>query len=105
MDAHPGATLAEARGHGSTPEHPSDDYARHDPRYEEYFDRRDQYEEKVNELKDMAYGDLETFNKDGAEDETGKLPISKLEVMAQYDDPDTMIEEHPELEEDFAHYH
>lgn len=105
MDAHPGATLAEARGHGSTPEHPSDDYAREDPRYEEYFDRRDSMEDHANSLKEDAYGDLDTFNKDGAEESTGKISMHDLEIAMQFDTIEELREAYPELADEFGHYH
>lgn len=105
MDAHPGASLAEARGHGSTPEHPSDDYARHDPRYEDYFERRDSYESHAYELKQDYYGNEEQWNAEGARESTGDLSMKWLEIADRYDDLETLYEDYPEAEDEFGHYH
>ena len=104
MAAHPGATKAEARGHGSTPERPGG--GRENERFERYYERRDALEAHTNRLKQDLYGNSPSWNQEGSEAATGKIPISQLDLATDYDNlPEFLEEWGDEVSEDFGHYH
>jgi hypothetical protein len=105
LERHPGATIAEARGHGKTPEHPG--AQRGQERYAEYHERREAAESHVNALKQDAYGNLPNFNQEGSEFATSKMSISELQVSAPYDSIDEMYDalDEDEIPDGYGHYH
>lgn len=104
MAAHPGATKAEARGHGSTPEAPG--RGRSQERFESYYERRDRAEAHTNQLKQDLYGNSPSFNAEGSQASTERIPIADLELAMEYNSlPDFLDDWGDEVSEDFGHYH
>lgn len=106
LEAHPGASIAEARGHGKTPEHPG--AGRGESRYQEYYAGRAEAEAKVNQMKADMYGNSPSWNPAGAEKATGRIPTSDLNTAAGYDSLADYADDMggwDEIDDDFGHYH
>lgn len=105
LERHPEATIAEARGHGRTPEHPG--AQRGQERYAEYHERREAAEAHVNALKLDAYGNEPNFNQEGSEYSTSKMSMSELQMSAGYDTLDDMYEDfdEDEIPDGYGYYH
>lgn len=105
MEAHPGATKAEARGHGETPERPGG--GKQNERFTGYYERRERLESHTNELKRQAFGNEPKYNAESAAYGTSKIPIGQLEKASGYDSLDSFFEDYPENEVDdnFGYYH
>lgn len=106
LELHPGATIAEARGHGKTPEHPGQ--GKGQERFESYYERRSELESKVNQLKADMFGNSPSWNADGAAAATSRIPISELSTAAGYDSLADYADDMggwDEIDDDFGHYH
>ena len=107
MAAHPGATKAEARGHGHTPEKPGG--GKNQERFADYYERRNAAETHTLRLKQDAFGNLPSWNAEGAAASNLKIPIAQLEMAMPFDSLDAFqdwAEENDiDLDEDFAYYH
>jgi hypothetical protein len=104
LERHPGATLAEARGHGTTPEHPG--AGRGQERFAEYYQQRDALEAHVNSLKQDAYGNLPKFNAEGSAENTSRMSMSALQQAQGFDSIDEMEEYYEDdLDDGYGYYH
>lgn len=106
LEAHPGATIAEARGHGKTPEHPGE--GRGQEKYEDYYERRSVYEAHVNQLKQDLYGNSPSWNQEGAEKSTSRIPTADLVEAYGYDSLAEYADDYggwDEIDDDFGYYH
>lgn len=106
LESHPGATIAEARGHGHTPERPGG--GRGQERFAEYYERRDELESKVNQLKADMFGNMPSWNADGAANSTGRIPTADLATAASYDSLAEYADDMggwDEIDDDFGNYH
>lgn len=101
-----GASLARARGHESTPEHPQQGKGK--SQYREYFERRQALENKVNRMKQEAYGNSPRWDAQSSEKHVSKGSIRDLERVASYDSIDDYAEDldlEPEDYDDPLRYH
>lgn len=62
---HPGATIAEARGHGKTPERPGQ--GREEERFREYYEKRENLERQVEEKKRQDFEASDKWRSDRSE--------------------------------------
>lgn len=104
LESHPGATIAEARGHGHTPERPG--AGKGQERFAEYYERRTEAERHVNSLKQEAYGSLPNYNAAGAEETTHKMSIGDLEKSLPFDSLDDFYDYYDgEVDDGYGYYH
>lgn len=85
-DYESGVSLASARGHGATPEHPH--AGKGQERYREYHERRNRLERHMVELKRQKFGSAPRWSESGAMKSAEREPIAKLEEWEDYDDYD-----------------
>jgi len=91
---HPGATIAEARGHGKTPEHPG--RGREEERYREYYEKRKGLEAQAQNQKRADFSHSDKWREDRSEKAMKKWParLSDLEryvevgIAGLMEDPD-----------------
>lgn len=76
----PGASIAEARGHGKTPEHPGRGFNK--PEFREYYDRRAELERRVNEQKNREYNSSPKWNQDRSERAVAKHTARSADMEA-----------------------
>jgi hypothetical protein len=104
LESHPGATIREARGHGTTPERPTAGIGK--PEFQEYHERRKELENHVNSLKQEAYGSLPNYNAAGAEAATHSMSIGELAKSEPFDTLDDFIEYYDgEVDDGYGYYH
>ena len=104
LESHPGATVAEARGHGKTPEHPGQGQGQE--RFADYYERRNELERHVNSLKQEAYGSLPNYNSAGAEASTHSMSMATLAKSEAFDSIDDMEEYYgDDLDDAYGYYH
>jgi len=106
LESHPGATIAEARGHGKTPERPGG--GRGQERFAQYYERRDAAEQKVNQLKADMFGNSPSWNPTGAAKATGRIPTSDLVYASGFDSLAAYADDQggwDEIDDDFGNYH
>jgi hypothetical protein len=104
LERHPGATIAEARGHGHTPERPTAGIGK--PEFREYHERRAELERHANSLKQEAYGSLPNFNRAGSEDNTHRMSVAELAKSEPFDTLDDFIEYYDgEVDDGYGYYH
>lgn len=102
LERHPGASIAEARGHGKTPERPH--LGQDKPQFREYHERRSELERHWNELKELKHGHKARYNAESIASQTSKKSRKELIDAMDYDDLDDYIEDYPE-DDDADHYH
>jgi hypothetical protein len=106
LTAHPGASLAEARGHGHTPERPGQ--GREQERFSDYYERRNAAEAHTNQLKADMFGQEPSYNADSAAQSTSRIPLADLEAAMAYDSLDDYADDMggwDEIDDDFGYYH
>ena len=104
LEAHPGATIAEARGHGHTPERPGG--GKDQERFADYYERRQELERHANSLKHEAYGSLPNYNAAGSEAATSKMSIASLEKSEPFDTLDDFEEYYDgDIDDGYGYYH
>jgi hypothetical protein len=104
LESHPGATIREARGHGSTPERPGQGIGK--PEFQEYHERRAELERHVNSLKQEAYGNLPNFNATGAQSATHSMSVSALAKSEAFDSLDDFEEYYEgDIDDGYGYYH
>jgi hypothetical protein len=62
LASHPGATLAEARGHGKTPEHPGQ--GTDNERFREYYEKRQELEAQIQDKKRQEFSHSTKWRED-----------------------------------------
>ena len=108
MQAHPGASHNEARGHKATPEHPEE--ARPD-KHQSYYQRRKALVNRANAKKEELFGPSDGWRKDRSDKNTAKNPITghgpSLKMLEQFLSDDFDIAEIDWTDDDWAflYYH
>jgi hypothetical protein len=106
LEKHPGASIAEARGHGKTPERPH--LGKTQERFAEYHGRREAAERHVNELKEQKFSNEPNYNAESSAYSTSRIPLSELEKSAGYDTLDDYVDDAggwDEVDDGYGYYH
>jgi hypothetical protein len=83
LQKHPGATLAEARGHGKTPERPGQ--GKGEERFREYYEKRETLEKQVLSQKQRDFSSSDKWRADRSARAVKKNP-GRMSDMQLYID-------------------